>query len=124
MSPLKRKKLYKIRSELDKLDNFLIQIIKKRTELVKKVLELKDRSKIIVVQIAGMIARRIVCDINNNQKVNAGDRFGLIKFGSRVDLFLPKNYTPMVTKDQIVIGGETIISNPDNIKEIIEAIKK
>ena len=48
MSPLKRKKLYKIRSELDKLDNFLIQIIKKRTELVKKVLELKDRKNQIV----------------------------------------------------------------------------
>ena len=48
MSPLKRKKLYKIRSELDKLDNFLIKIIKKRTELVKKVLELKDRKNQIV----------------------------------------------------------------------------
>ena len=48
MSPFKRKKLYKIRSELDKLDNFLIQIIKKRTELVKKVLELKDRKNQIV----------------------------------------------------------------------------
>ena len=48
MSPFKRKKLYKIRSELDKLDNFLIRIIKKRTELVKKVLELKDRKNQIV----------------------------------------------------------------------------
>ena len=48
MSPLKRKKLYKIRSELDKLDNFLLKIIKKRTELVKKVLELKDRKNQIV----------------------------------------------------------------------------
>ena len=48
MSPLKRKKLYKIRSQLDKLDNFLIQIIKKRTKLVKKVLELKDRKNQIV----------------------------------------------------------------------------
>ena len=48
MSPFKRKKLYKIRSELDKLDNFLIRIIKKRTELVKKVLELKDKKNQIV----------------------------------------------------------------------------
>ena len=48
MSPLKRKKLYKIRSQLDKLDNYLIQIIKKRTKLVKKVLELKDRKNQIV----------------------------------------------------------------------------
>ena len=48
MSPFKRKKLYKIRSELDKLDNILIKIIKKRTNLVKKVLELKDRKNQIV----------------------------------------------------------------------------
>ena len=48
MSPFKRKKLYKIRSKLDKLDNILIQIIKKRTNLVKKVLELKDRKNQIV----------------------------------------------------------------------------
>ena len=48
MSPLKKKKLFKIRSELDKLDNFLIKIIKKRTNLVKKVLVLKDKKKQIV----------------------------------------------------------------------------
>ena len=48
MSPLKKKKLIKIRSELDKLDNFLIKIIKKRTNLVKKVLVLKDKKKQIV----------------------------------------------------------------------------
>ena len=88
------------------------------------IIENDKKENFVVSQIAGLIARRIVCHLDVNQQVIKGDRYGIIKFGSRVDLFLPKNYTPMVTKDQIVIGGETIISNPDNIKEIIEAIKK
>jgi Phosphatidylserine decarboxylase len=47
-----------------------------------------------------------------------GDRLGIIKFGSRVDLYLPLNYKPLVSVGQIVIGGETIISNPNKISEI------
>ena len=81
-------------------------------------LENENKEKIVVVQIAGLIARRIVCELKNNQSVLKGDRFGMIKFGSRVDLYLPKNYLPLVSKDQIVIAGETIISNPNEIKKI------
>lgn len=81
-------------------------------------LENKNKEKIVVVQIAGLIARRIVCELKNNQNVLKGNRFGMIKFGSRVDLYLPKNYLPLVSKDQIVIAGETIISNPNEIKKI------
>ena len=88
------------------------------------VLELKDRSKIIVVQIAGMIARRIVCDINNNQKVNAGDRFGLIKFGSRVDIYIPEHLNILVSEGQRVIGGETIIADLNNRVEIKSIVRK
>ena len=47
----------------------------------------------------------------------------MIKFGSRVDLYLPKNYLPLVSKDQIVIAGETIISNPNEIKKISKSQK-
>ena len=71
-----------------------------------------------------LIARRIVCNLNINQQVNTGDRYGIIKFGSRVDLFLPKYYKSMVVQDQLVIGGETIISNPDQIHEIKSSFKK
>ena len=86
-------------------------------------LENKNKEKIVVVQIAGLIARRIVCELKNNQSVLKGDRFGMIKFGSRVDLYLPKNYLPLVSNDQIVIAGETIISNPNEIKKISNAQK-
>jgi len=75
-----------------------------------------------VVQIAGLIARRIVCNLNKNQDLKKGERIGIIKFGSRVDLYLPKSNKVLVSKGQRVIGGETIISNPKNIREITSTI--
>ena len=77
-----------------------------------------------VVQIAGLIARRIVCNVNKNQDLKKGERIGIIKFGSRVDLYLPKSNKVLVSKGQKVIGGETIISNPENIQEITSAVIK
>ena len=85
----------------------------------------KDNSDLIVVtQIAGLIARRIVCDLKNNEKLLQGDRLGIIKFGSRVDLYLPLNYKILVAVGQTVIGGETIISNPNKISKISETVMK
>ena len=77
-----------------------------------------------VVQIAGLIARRIVCNVNINQDLKKGERIGIIKFGSRVDLYLPKSNKVLVSKGQKVIGGETIISNPENIQKISSAVIK
>jgi len=77
-----------------------------------------------VVQIAGLIARRIVCELTNNQDLKKGDRIGIIKFGSRVDLYIPQNHKLLVSKGQKVIGGETIISNPKKIEELKKTIKK
>ena len=77
-----------------------------------------------VVQIAGLIARRIVCNVNKNQDIKKGERIGIIKFGSRVDLYLPKSNKILVSKGQKVIGGETIISNPKNIREITSTVTK
>ena len=77
-----------------------------------------------VVQIAGLIARRIVCNVNKNQDLKKGERIGIIKFGSRVDLYLPKSNKVLVSKGQKVIGGETIISNPENIQEITSVVIK
>ena len=82
------------------------------------VIENEKKEKIIVTQIAGLIARRIVCDLKINQEVLKGERFGIIKFGSRVDLYLPLNYKILVAVGQTVIGGETIISNPNKISKI------
>jgi len=81
-------------------------------------IEKNNKDIVIVSQIAGLIARRIVCNLKINQQIIKGDRFGIIKFGSRVDIYLPKNYNIMVGVGQTVIGGETIISNPNNIFNI------
>lgn len=75
------------------------------------------------VQIAGLIARRILCHVSEGQAVRAGERFGLIRFGSRVDLYLPNNVVPLVIEGQRVIGGETVmadftISEPERIGEV------
>ena len=70
----------------------------------------KNNEKIIFVQIAGLIARRIVSDLKLNQKVKIGDRFGIIKFGSRVDIYLPKHYKIQAFEGQKLIGGQSIIS--------------
>jgi len=82
------------------------------------VIEKNNSDLIIVTQIAGLIARRIVCNLKNNEELLQGDRLGIIKFGSRVDLYLPLNYKPLVGLGQTVIGGETIISNPNEILKI------
>ena len=65
--------------------------------------------EIIVVQIAGMIARRIVCDVKEGDKLSQGDRFGMIRFGSRVDVFL-QNYKLLVSKGQNTVAGETLLA--------------
>lgn len=77
-------------------------------------IETKDKKKIAVVQIAGLIARRIVCDLIPEQKVVTGERFGIIRFGSRVDIYLPKGVEPQVIEGQYMIGGETIIAHTKN----------
>ena len=73
--------------------------------------KIKDNSgnDIIVVQIAGLIARRIVCETNNDQNLNQGDRIGMIRFGSRADVFY-ENYEPLVKVGQKTISGETLIA--------------
>lgn len=64
-----------------------------------------------VVQIAGLIARRIVCFVKEGQLVSAGERFGLIRFGSRVDVYLPAGTKPLVAVGQYALGGETVIAD-------------
>lgn len=68
-----------------------------------------EHGKVVLKQIAGIIARRIVCKLKPEGKVKAGERFGMIKFGSRLDLFLPENVQIKVKLNQKVRAGETII---------------
>ena len=73
--------------------------------------KLKDTAgnNIIVVQIAGLIARRIVCETNNGQTLNQGERIGMIRFGSRADVYY-ENYEPLVKVGQRAISGETLLA--------------
>ena len=65
--------------------------------------------EIVLVQIAGLIARRIVCEVKENEDIKQGDRFGIIRFGSRVDLYF-ENFELMVKLNQNTIAGETILA--------------
>ena len=68
-----------------------------------------NNENIIVVQIAGLIARRIVCESQKDQELKQGERIGMIRFGSRVDIYF-ENYIPLVKKNQRTIAGETLIA--------------
>tara|TARA_Y100000590_G_scaffold232679_1_gene262092 strand:+ start:127 stop:777 length:651 start_codon:yes stop_codon:yes gene_type:complete len=68
-----------------------------------------DGEDLVLVQIAGLIAKRIVCDAKESNEVKQGNRFGIIRFGSRVDLYF-NNYQQMVKLNQKTVGGETIIA--------------
>jgi phosphatidylserine decarboxylase len=69
------------------------------------------RGRVGVVQIAGFVARRILCFVAVGETVAAGDRFGLIRFGSRVDVYLPPSARPLVETGARAVGGETIIAD-------------
>jgi phosphatidylserine decarboxylase len=69
-----------------------------------------DAGRVGVVQIAGLIARRIVCWIKEGQPVHAGERIGMIRFGSRVDVYLPPGTVPLVSEGQTSLAGETVIA--------------
>jgi phosphatidylserine decarboxylase len=75
-------------------------------------IRLPNGQEIAVVQIAGLIARRILCSVREGDPVTAGDRFGMIRFGSRTDLYLPEGVRPLVVEGQTMIGGETVIAEP------------
>jgi phosphatidylserine decarboxylase len=64
-----------------------------------------------VVQIAGLIARRIICDAKEGKSYRAGERFGIIRFGSRADVYLPVEMKPLVMVGQYMLGGETVLAD-------------
>ena len=81
-----------------------------------------DGRELAVAQIAGLIARRIVCNLYDGQKVSAGERFGMIRFGSRVDVYLPAGSQVLAVRGQRAVAGETVIAAlgaqaPDRVGE-------
>ncbi|WVX48127.1 Phosphatidylserine decarboxylase proenzyme [Roseobacter fucihabitans] len=74
-------------------------------------IEMADGRQIAVVQIAGLVARRIVCFAAQGDSLQTGARFGLIRFGSRLDVYLPEGVAPMVGLGQSMVAGETVIAD-------------
>lgn len=73
-------------------------------------IRLKDGRELAVVQIAGLVARRIVCFVTPGLWMQTGERFGLIRFGSRLDVYLPEGVEPLVSVGQTMIAGETMLA--------------
>ncbi len=82
-----------------------------RTSVVIRTATGADVSEVIVVQIAGLVARRIVCDAHVGDKVSIGDTYGLIRFGSRLDTYLPPGAEPIVQVGQRAVAGETVLAD-------------
>ncbi len=74
-------------------------------------IETADGRQVAVVQIAGLVARRIVCFVRPEAKLATGQRFGLIRFGSRLDTYLPEGVAPLVALGQTTVGGETVLAD-------------
>ncbi|MFL5256990.1 MAG: phosphatidylserine decarboxylase [Rhodopila sp.] len=92
---------------------FLSASLDKASELNERnalAIRLPNGQDIAVVQIAGLIARRILCAVQEGESVTAGARFGIIRFGSRTDLYLPVGVRPLVLEGQTMVGGETVIA--------------
>ncbi len=103
-----------LNAELDKasVDNERSSVLMKMSE---------GGATIAFVQIAGLVARRIICKLSAGQQVKAGELYGLIRFGSRVDIYLPEGVHPMVSVGQRMIGGETIIADIKSTEAAREA---
>ncbi len=104
------KKVYKpgkfLNAELDKASE--------ENERCSVILKTAEGRTLCLVQIAGLIARRIVNELKEGQSVGAGARFGIIRFGSRVDLYIPDGIAPLVCEGQRAVGGETVLADFDS----------
>ena len=113
-----------ISGEIVKIDYFEGKFInatldKASEENERLKLTIKSRANLIhVTQIAGLIARRIICNVKLKDITNQGDRYGIIKFGSRVDIEFPDNFDLLVSVGQQCIGGETIIAQENKTSKI------
>ena len=113
-----------ISGEIVKIDYFEGKFInatldKASEENERLKLTIKSKANLIhVTQIAGLIARRIICNVKLKDDTNQGDRYGIIKFGSRVDIEFPDNFDLLVSVGQQCIGGETIIAQENKTSKI------
>ncbi|HEX2581206.1 MAG TPA: phosphatidylserine decarboxylase [Dongiaceae bacterium] len=93
-------------------------------ERLSLVIDHESGHRVIVTQIAGLIARRIRCDVAPEDRVRAGQRFGMIRFGSRVDVYLPDGVEPLVCVGQTMVAGETVLADLTGEESPREAEKR
>lgn len=74
-------------------------------------IRMADGRTLAVVQIAGLVARRILCDVREGATLGTGERFGMIRFGSRLDVYLPEGVAPLVALGQTTVAGETVLAD-------------
>lgn len=104
----------KVLKSLYRTGQFLSADLDKAAEANERqslLVETEGGKQIVVVQIAGLVARRILCFAHEEQQMHAGERFGLIRFGSRCDVYLPKGTTPRVAIGQSAVAGETVLAD-------------
>ena len=109
-SPVKGK-IKKIEYKEGSFFNASLDKASEKNERNSVIITTENGIEIIVVQIAGLIARRILSFVNDGDRLNSGERFGLIRFGSRVDVYLPKTFKSEVKVGDKTIAGETIIGS-------------
>ena len=103
-----------VRKSLYRTGQFLNADLDKASEANERqslLVETDNGQTLVVVQIAGLIARRVLCFVHEDQEVTAGERFGLIRFGSRCDVYLPLGAVPLVSVGQSAIAGETVLAD-------------
>ena len=94
----------------------------KDNERQSVLIQTENYGNVAVVQIAGLVARRIICQLEDGQTVEQGQRFGIIRFGSRVDLYLPNEFKPLIHVGQTMVGGETIIGSYETLPKSLNQI--
>jgi len=96
-----------------------------KNERSSVLLKTKNNSEIVFSQVAGLVARRIFNDLNEGDEVKAGDLYGIIRFGSRTDIYLPANSEIKTVVGQRMIGGETVIAklNANSVSKAVEKSK-
>lgn len=106
----------KVRKQVYKPGKFFNATLDKASEENERnslILE-TEHGSVVVTQVAGLLARRIICWAEEGEELPVGERFGMIRFGSRVDLYLPDDLTPQVALGQRMIAGETILVDLEN----------
>ncbi|MFP3385256.1 phosphatidylserine decarboxylase [Tritonibacter scottomollicae] len=81
-------------------------------------IRMADGRDLAVVQIAGLVARRIVCFVKPGAVLSGGERFGLIRFGSRLDVYLPEGVSPLVAIGQTMVAGETVLADLSEVPDV------